>query len=335
MIEVPLEFKIKGSYKLRLIDTRDNSIVEERGFKKNTLTNYYLNALLTKSKGVSWLAWDDYGLFDECHVGTGTTAPTRSDTALENELASNDTSEDYNRSGSYDNPMWAEKKFIFKAGTATGVLSEVGAFFSEEWYERMMARQLISPAITKKEYHQLEIIWRLELTIPQVSTGTITAGQRDGTTDINWRLTINNKQLNFIARQDLIGKGAYRQDDNVFATMLGCGVLDIAPKVIVGGSNSETDLENDGYTTIKGNSIYSGNLSFFTPSSYVSNSFERTVRIGFEQDIAVGSIGELLMRAGYHDDYKYTLFRITFDPPLDKQPMWRLYLDFKVKIIPE
>jgi hypothetical protein len=76
---------------------------------------------------------------------------------------------------------------------------------------------------------------------------------------------------------------------------------------------------------------------FVEPEPYVDNSYTRVSRIGFEDINANGQIGELVLGTYAEKSTSYNrtgMFRITFDPKLDKTSNFRLYLDFRVTVNP-
>lgn len=345
MIKTPLKFNVEGKFRIKRIDTRTGKVDLDTGYNKNMLTDKYLDKIFTDHEQPI-LSYHEWGKFDEldqeyyatndgCKIGSGTTAPDRSDDELKNELASDDERNNHDRNSDWTgNTAFIEKEYIFEAGTGTGDINEVGMYggyqtsYGSSDVEDLFARQVLDNTITKEDYHKLIVYWRLELSLDsRTFTGTISGGQRDGTTDVDWELTINDKQF-----EQICVTKANPDDANPFSALFDISYGDGNVKVIAGDSNASSDISNDSDDTIKGNELFNDKIDIIEPDDYSDGSYTRTSRIGFEDTSCNGDIGEIVVaNAPDHEDY---IFRVTFDPKLDKVDDYRLYLDFKISVNP-
>jgi len=300
-IVIPVSVGLRGDVKMimRNVVTGETEIREIR----NTILNLYKNRLFNQTYIFS------YGFFSSAgtnvRIGTSNQAASPTDTGI---IGTQLATKGGTAVDSGTNPRVKTITAVFPAGTGTGTVREVvlaGDVAS--------ARQVVNPALVKTAQHELTVVWTLSLLRSADSySGTITGGQRDGITDIDWTLTINNKQLGNWAA---IGGTAYWT--NGFY-------------LITGDSNAASNMVNDGHSTIKGTELFSGKPEYTEPQTYTTDSFYRDVRLGLDIDQSNGSVKELILQAG---SYRYGLFRITFDPGLDKVDTYRLYLTFRLAVV--
>src|SRR5690606_37860616 len=142
---------------------------------------------------------------------------------------------------------------------------------------------------------------------------TIPGGQRDGVTDINWKLTFNNQQFYYFLTNG----------------------LSYLLRVRLGDSNADSNLINDRHDRLKGNEI-----AYIAPSrlqwlEYSSGNDYRDLMLEFSRSQAKGNIAEIILMhyryiSGYQGYYEENgLCRVTFDPPLDNTDSdYRLFLTF-------
>lgn len=341
-INIPLNFNVKGTIKsIKLIDTRNGNLDYEQKNIKNLNLYQYLNNFFESQR--SFLLRTDpddsvnhYGPMLNCFIGSDDTPPSRSDDGLYNEMAST-SYENKSVSAIGDNPQYAETTYTFPAGVGTGTIKEIGIGNTEGFPSYYTSRKVLSSPIIKEDYHELQIIWKLEVELPanQTFSGVIQGGQKDGSTDINWEISINNKQFYRICKGlgcDGGGSSWYIKN-NPFYHFLNDNYFYIK----TGDSNLSADLVNDSEYTIKGNGLFSGDCPLITNYDYVANSLERKTRIGFDVGNSNGQIGEILICSSgiSNQDINSTgIFRITFDPKLDKTSDFRLYLDITISLNP-
>lgn len=300
-IVIPVSVGLRGDVKLimRNVVTGEAETREIR----NTILNLYKNRLFNQIGVFSGGFLSSAGT--NVRIGTSNQAASPTDTGIiGTQLAA--TAGTIVDSGT--NPRVRTITAVFPAGTGTGTIQEVVLASTVA-----TARQVVSPALNKTAQHELTVVWTLSLSRSADSySGTITGGQRDGITDIDWTLTINDNQLGIWAA---IGSAA--NWTNGFS-------------LITGDSNAASDLVNDGHSTIKGTQLFGGAPKYTEPQTYTTDSFYRDVRLGLDIDQSNGSVKELILRAG---SINRGLFRITFDPGLDKVDTYRLYLTFRLAVV--
>ena len=280
------------------------------------------------------------GAMHSCSIGTSNVPPTRSDTGIKGTIlatSTQGTTVAYSPYGTY--PVYLTRKWEFPAGEGTGNIGEVflkatkGSFGYSAWFEQAVARQVFDPVIEKTDYHELTVEWTITMTTVPME-GDIPNGQRDGSTTVHWKSFINNRQLWAWAFGNYVISSYYPSGAIRFTPISGAPTGDIPPYfVITGDSNVDSDLENDLHNTLKGNQLYSGFLQLSTTNSYITDSYYRDFRLGFDVSQSNGQIGELLLRCrnSYSNDRdEEYICRITFDPPLDKTNKYQLYLDLRL-----
>ena len=141
-----------------------------------------------------------------------------------------------------------------------------------------MSRIALDPKIDKTDTDELIITYTLTAhRLADVISGTIPGGQRDGVTDINWKLTFNNEQFYYFLSKTLSNIPGFNS------------------RVVLGDSNADSDLINDKHNTLKGNQIAS-----FTPFhgewlQYSPENDYRDLVFGFEKDQGKGNIAEIVL----------------------------------------
>lgn len=283
------------------------------------------------------------GAMHSCSIGTSNVPPTRSDTGIKGTMLATSTegaTVAYSPYGTY--PVFLTRKWVFPASVGTGNIGEVflqAMTYAGDsaWRRQAVARQVFDPVIEKTDYHELTVEWTITMTTEPME-GDIPNGQRDGSTTVHWKSFINNRQLWAWAFGNYFytgGSPPYRPAGAIrFAPISGAPISNMQPYfVITGDSNVDSDLENDLHNTLKGNQLYSGFLQLSTTNSYITDSYYRDFRLGFDVSQSNGQIGELLLRCrndystNYNEEY---ICRITFDPPLDKTNKYQLYLDLRL-----
>ncbi|HUM44416.1 MAG TPA: WD40 repeat domain-containing protein [Fervidobacterium sp.] len=225
-----------------------------------------------------------------------------------------------------DTGIFTSRKWIFPAGVGTGTIRE--AFVQSNNFlsgsalpATPVARKVFDLPIEKTEFHQLEVEWTIEASLPQVSVGVISGGQVDGVTDITWKAEVAQTQLRYLCQAPSIRFGSsthYRNPIYRLAARAEYSSADWGALTIVGSSNLPGNLEFDDINTIYGSEMLN-QLMVMEEVPYVTDSFRQRFRLMLEVDQANGEIGEILIRH---------LGRLTFDPPLQKSSNYRLYIDF-------
>ena len=303
---IPVSIRFKGTYDIVLRDTITGKIKDKRKID-NLLLNGFKSFLLDGLLSLQVIG----GLNCSIHIGTDNTYPTRSDTGIiGTTLASHRGTSQISSPGEY--PFTVTKTVIFPAGVGTGSVGEIVLRYNRSPFYAL-SRIALSPKIDKTNTDELIITYTLTAyRSADVISGTIPGGQRDGVTDINWKLTFNNEQFYYFLYNQL-------------STMP-------SRYVHLGDSNADSDLINDSHNTLKGNQIanfipfHSEWLQYSPGNNY------RDLRLGFEKDQGKGNIAEMILfnRNGFSPG----VCRVTFDPPLDNtDPNYRLYLTFRFRIV--
>jgi hypothetical protein len=224
-----------------------------------------------------------------------------------------------------DTGIFTSRKWVFPAGVGTGTIREAfvrsNSLSNSALPTTSVARKVFDLPIEKTEFHQLEVEWTIEASLPQVSVGVISGGQVDGVTDITWRAETAQTQLRNLCQVPSIYFGSYIRYRNPIYRLVTRAESPSAAwgaLTIVGSSNLPGNLEFDDINTIYSSEIFN-QLMVMEEVPYVTNSFRQRFRLMLEVDQANGEIGEILIRY---------LGRLTFDPPLQKSSNYRLYIDF-------
>lgn len=299
---IPASIGFKGTYDIVLRDTITGKIKDKRKID-NMLLNGFKSFLLGGLLSLQEIG--DY--YCSIYIGTDNTPPSRSDTGIiGTSLANRRGSTQISSPGEY--PFTLTKTVVFPAGEGTGSVGEIVLRYPSY----ALSRIALSPKIDKTDTDELIITYTLTAyRSADVISGTIPGGQRDGVTDINWKLTFNNEQFYYFL---------YRQLSTIPST-----------NVRLGDSNADSDLINDKSSTLKGNQI-----ALFIPFhgewlQYSPGNNYRDLRLGFETNQGKGNIAEMILfnRNGFGAG----VCRVTFDPPLDNtDPNYRLYLTFRFYI---
>ena len=359
VLEVPLKFGVGGYVKIKRRDMRSGKVDLVREEKPNMLLGEYWNKIFTYGR-TNLLGWGTNGLFsggassgylgapfDTCHIGSGSTAPTFEGSHIETSLASSSSSTLTEKSEYGKLPAFIERLWVFPAGVGTGTINEVGLQGNTNIPESS-ARQLVSPAIEKSEYHQIEVSWKIVVNVETVVTGTTVGGQRNGTTDIDWRLTMNENQIAVLlgrtSAAPVSGASSWGNVGNPFGLYFRISSNSGRPYTWCANSNAESVLATDSFDARKGTDIFAGSTDFAEATAYAANSLERTFRIGWDIENANGNLCEVVGRTMSSTSTSSSfggLFRIAFKEAgtawganvgLDKVDNFRLFLDFKVSI---
>lgn len=222
----------------------------------------------------------------------------------------------YKRKFQYDESLSFARNWTFPAGRGTGAVREIALrgnssstlpHAGSTW----VARIVLPEAIEKTDLHQLDVEWEIEVTNPGVWEGVIPGGSKDGTQDINWRFTLNEEQFS-----SLVTSGW----NSLAAWFGGSGT----PNLRVGDSSVESDLILDRENIYGDEIFYLQSTAIREVNPYVPGSLQRTFRVFLEVDQSNGEIGEMVLGGSQTGAY---LGRITFDPPLEKDENYRLYID--------
>jgi len=248
--------------------------------------------------------------------------------------------------GDLQNKVKMGYKYRFEAGAGTAMLIKeialkteeemgsdayLGNYYMGEW----VARQVPTNPIDKKEYHQLDITWTIEVNSPTIYyTTTIADGQRDGTS-IDVDVEIANRALGNLVQYKNKSVDTFFGIQNIVASGTGANG---SPQIAIGTSNAKKYPTGDGVVEngilLEGTDISGGFIEPFEviPEAYTPGSFSRTFRVGLESDQGnhADGIGEIILR----DSAGHYFGRVLFTPPLDKVNTYRFYFDVTFSLNP-
>ena len=312
---IPASIRFKGTYDIVLRDTITGKIKDKRKID-NMLLNGFKRLLLDGLLSLQEI--NDWGYI---YIGTNNTPPSRSDTGIKGTTLASERLGTIRISSPGEYPFTYKKTVTFPAGVGTGSVGEIVLRYSFGSTYYGISRIALDPKIDKTDTDELNVTYTLTAhRSADVISGTIPGGQRDGVTDINWKLTFNNEQFYYFLYGE-VGLDSITNSKSI---------------VRLGDSNDDSDLINDKQDTLKGNQIARFNPFHRQWLQYSPENDYRDLVIGFETNQGKGNIAEMILykyRRYTATDYHYGVCRVTFDPPLDNtDPNYRLYLTFRFYI---
>jgi hypothetical protein len=180
-MNVGIKLGIGGSYRAQLV-RRDGTIKQDTGWRKNLILNqgfaYWVSSATFSSRALGLTI---------LNVGTGDTAPSPTDTSLENYLAEvtggDAVREHVQESGiAYGH---IDRDFLFDFGEANGNLRELGLEFgssSDVLFSRALFTDINGDPITieKTSEDQLRVTYRLTYAVPMVEDSEVVDVTVDG-----------------------------------------------------------------------------------------------------------------------------------------------------------
>ena len=243
-------------------------------------------------------------------VGTGTTAPTVSQTILAAQLGSrNEWASAPSMAPEGTVPYYSSIVYEFQEDQANGDLTEWGLFSAATggsmWCRELFRDENGDPVVlTKTDTQVLRFTYKLYIQrAADSSTAEITT---DGTTH-TCTTTINNKQLKYLF--------ASTSTDH---------------RLIFGTSNIASDLVNDAHNTIKGENIPVNSYVSKTLSSYMAGSFKRSLEYAIGGSYGNGDIGEAVVI--YRHYPLRCICRTTYDPVIHKTTSKKLVIGFEISL---
>lgn len=172
MSDLALELKTKVGCEYKIATRKNGEITQESGWSKNAITNYGLDSF---GSGTN--------LFQYIQVGSGTSSPAFTDTALEAFVGSERDTTSFTRTvDAAGRWLMLERASVLLAGVATGNIAEVGAGRSAETNLVSRARILDASGdptvITVLSDEDLVITYRIWIKQPTVDVEG-SAGGRD------------------------------------------------------------------------------------------------------------------------------------------------------------
>lgn len=189
---IELKSELEGIIKLEIIK-EDGTLKEAEGLNKpfyNLITDAGLDS-------VSGLAINEAAKY--CRVGTSSTTPNVSDTALGTQTGSASPGWTQNSIQYTTQPYYSEHTtfYDFAVGAVSGNLTEIG-FFSSEYGGTMWSRALIKDSegnpttLTLLATDQLKVTYKVRRYIPASLTGSFTLNTNGTNSTINYTITPAN-----------------------------------------------------------------------------------------------------------------------------------------------
>lgn len=191
---IELKSELEGIIKLEVIK-EDGTLKEADGLNipfKNLITDAGLNSIA----GSSTIG----DAADYCRVGTGSTVPSVSDTALNSQTGSVSSSGTETKSVQYAaTPYYSQHRIVytFAVGAVSGNLTEIG-FFSASTGGTMWSRALIKDSggnpttLTLLATEQLKVTYTVIRYIPASQTGTFTLNTNGTNSTVTYTITPAN-----------------------------------------------------------------------------------------------------------------------------------------------
>jgi len=296
-----LKTECQGYYKLE-VRRPDGSIRTQTDWFPNIITDIGLNRM---GQG-EW--------YNRCQVGTGSTAPSESDTNLVALLATTTTVQSSTDSGVSGQYSFSRRTYRFGQGVAAGNIAEVGVAWgnSNAIYSRQLIldESLIPTTITVLSDEFLDVTYEIRVYIPQ--------------DDFISALTINDVEYAVTTRASLAGTFGGS------STALGWSQRASA---IVCCASGDCIVYNGSIGAITGSpSGASGTIGdesgVYTQNSYVNNSLERTTTVAIP--LGSGNIAGGLITAIRINGSRWGAFQFGISPGIPKDNTRTLTLTFKV-----
>lgn len=304
-----------GEMQWQLIETRRfrRPVVIQQGCQKNLIVDAGFDAWLENWS--SGLAPTLAIYFQYMAVGTGTTAPSVVQTALDYELARVQYTTRTLKGG--PPPYW-QCQYTFNENQANGDLTEWGAFKASTgapmWCRELFRDELGNPVVVTKTNTQvllMQYTLYMQRTVDSVSTQFLI----DGTT-YTCVTTINNAQLRALMKQIGISYGVGYGIEQAYVRT---GTSNTA-------SNLATDAENKLYGTIIMHAQPAQDPAF---STYTSGSRQRSITYYLGPTESNGNIGEFVNGLAYNGTADADMIygsRVTFTPTIAKDSSKKVVL---------
>jgi hypothetical protein len=272
-------------------------VVVRRGKQRNLIVD------AGRNRRCNLLYLGTASLLDHMVVGTGTTEPSVSQNSLVTQLGDRKKYSSYAYADSGTLPFYCTWVFEFQEDECNGDLTEWGMFYGSTgatmWCRELFRDQNGDPVVvTKTDTQVLRFTYKLYYQrTADSSTAVITA---DGT-EYTCTTTINNAQMESIAMQGITNN-----------------------YVILGTSNTASDIVNDRHDEIKGAQIgrYDASQCPLSYGEYIVDSFKRSQIVTIGGSYGNGDIGEILFQGNNSRCY----CRITYTPTIPKTTSKKLYL---------
>lgn len=256
------------------------------------------------------------GAWDLCRVGSGSTAPATSQTALEAQVAETSNIQSQIGGTAVDNTYsWARRVYRFTAGVAAGNLSEIGV----GWYGGQFSRALI-----KDEMGDPTTITVLS---DEVLDVTYEVRAYPNTEDQEYTVNISGVDYDFVVRPvGVTGDFSTSGWANSVYTLMTAGVTGLSGNALsMVPYGTDFALVPHSSSMPSGTQLVSGSSS--TPSyrtAYSTNSLKRDCRIAFGLDQGTVPFG------GFWFMTACGFYQASVSPPIPKDGTKTFELDFEL-----
>ncbi len=284
---------LEGRYNLVVRNAKTMEVKRETGWFKNLITDGGLNRIGSGAIG------------SLVYVGSGSAAPSFTDTALQSVVASTGmTSNDFGAQGSAPYFSWARVTYRFGTGVAAGNLSEVGIGWSGGLFSRSLIRDSNGDptTLTILSDEVLDVVYELRLYPPLV--------------DQTFNVVISGVTHACVSRAALVTDRNFWNPINLFTY----GMITPGPAyrmVARNGSIGSITQSPDG----TGSDSASNSQSAYSNNS-LKTSFSSTWGLG---EGNVGGISAVLVSPIF---VTVGTFQISFSPPIAKDALKVLTLNY-------
>jgi len=294
---INLKSNVGGFYKLEITNNNTNEKRVAADWFKNLITDNGLNLLATSGRYLG-----------VCQVGSGSSTPLVSDTALASIMASNSSGVSFTYGTTTSAPYytWIRNVYRFNAGVATGNISEIGVSPAGSTTGNLFSRALVldgegnPTTITVLSNETLDVTYELRYYAPS--------------TDISGSFMIGSSSYSWISRasnvdgNDSLGWGL--QDDGASSFGYVVPETNTYPWLSEAGIRAYSGAISS-ITEIPSGSSVMGTIS---ANSYISGSFyiNHVVSFSISQANYAGGIGSVSGRMGIGS------YQIGFTPHIPK-----------------
>lgn len=303
---------LSGHYTLTVL-TPDLQVVEEREFD-NLITNVGLDR------------WASGGIVNSIGVGSGTTAPAFTDSALEAPLAVSTTRVPSSTAFSFNETLRTQTittRYRFAPGSVTGQVSEVGALHSTFLWSRALVTYAGNPSpITITPDYVLDVTYTLTIQYPA---------------DVVFPVFLDGTATNCTVRPAYLDDPLFRNPanlDGVIPNILQGPLVYfsyMSPTAYSGGLVPVV-LGKTGPYPASGAGTWIGDWSAPALEPYVAGSYYRDIKvaIGIDSLNHAAGIGTLYLSSRSSDGTLYSGWQINLDPPLFKTAAYKFNMTLRL-----
>ncbi len=335
-MEVEVGAKIGGELMWELIDTRNFSrpVVVRKGKQKNMILGKMIDYWMKTNNNNNCLgamSSSGIGYVRYCVLGTGTSAPTRNQTALDSQIGSDKSFQTHSASpdfGVYG--VYTKTTYEFQEDECNGDLTEWGIKPHSTTPGSLLCRELFRDengdpvVLTKTDSQVLRMTYRLYAQrVSDCSESTVTCGD---TTYTCKGYMVDRHLASLLGMKQ---SAPYVFPDSPAYSFLYNITTWQTLQIYLGTSNSPSDF-GDSADAIKADKATVRPSLLPSSPEYVDGSYEREIIWSFAGSEANMNIGEMIINSNYSGNCNIS--RITFDPPIAKDSSKKLKIGAKIAI---